>query len=80
MAAFQRSVEHFQAGLKLDPSPDERADALVLCSDALQQWAQQVLEVEATLPDAEQSAAVEAAAKATAAQLLDKAVQVRLSP
>lgn len=37
----------------------------------------QVLEAEAALPDEEQSAAVEAQARSTAAQLLARALQVR---
>jgi hypothetical protein len=50
---------------------------LLLLCDTLQKWAQQVLAAEAALSDDQQSAAVEAAAQQTAAQLLDRAIQVR---
>ena len=76
---FQRAAELYQNALAsgmLDA--DSRANALMQYSDALQKWAQRVLEAEADLPDEQQSAAVEAAAKATAMQLLDSAIQVAL--
>lgn len=73
---FERAVElhqnAFQAGLALGT----RQDARVLVADALQKWAQAVLDAEAGLPDEEQSAAVEAQAHATAVQLLQRAIQV----
>jgi hypothetical protein len=75
---YSRSVDFFHQAFRAGLPPPDRQNALVLCSAALQQWAQQVLQTEATLPDEEQSAEVEAAAKATAIHLLERAAQVRL--
>jgi hypothetical protein len=77
---LQRAVEQFQQALKADkPALEEasREDVLVLCGSALRRWAGAVIEAEEELPDEEQSEAVEAAAHATARQLLERAVQVR---
>ena len=63
------------AALNLDLSASDRQDGLVLCGTALQQWAQQVLETAAQLPDPT-SAQQEKDADLTASQLLDRAVQV----
>ena len=73
---LQRAVELFQDAFKGELTAEERQSGRVLCAEALQRWAQQVLEAEATLPDSEQSAGVLHAAQQTATQLLRRAVQV----
>jgi hypothetical protein len=75
---YQSAVQHFESALRLQPTPADRVNVLVLCSEALQQWAQQILALEASLPDTDQTAAVEGAANRTAQQLYRRAVEVQL--
>lgn len=75
---FQKAVEQFKRGIELGLDTDKNGHAHVLCADALQGWAQSVLAAEASLPDEQQSLAVEAAAKSEASRLYQQAIQVQL--
>ena len=74
---FERAVQLYQQSFQTELPDDLRQDMRVLVADTLYKWAQAVLDAEAALPDEQQSAAVEAQAQGTAAQLLLRAVQVR---
>jgi hypothetical protein len=73
---YREAIRQFDESLRAGLSGDLRQHAYVLSAECMQELAASELDCEACLPDDQQSAAVEAQVKISAAQTLEQAVQV----
>lgn len=73
---YAQAVAKYEEALQLGLQPTDKSNALVSLSDALQEWAEQVLAVEARLPEAQQSADLAHRSAQQAVTLLERALRV----